>query len=115
MAGTDELLRVPRDPRLEPLHLRFGYAQTLRPYGLEDARSYVSFHAVRAGGRADLVTEDAVRKLFNASHGRPRAINQLALQTLIRPAVEGRDRTDGAFVTSQIASHPVYDTTQEAM
>lgn len=115
LAGTDELLRVLRDPRLEPLRSRISYAQTLRPYGLEDARSYVSFHVVRAGGRADLFTEDAVRKLFNASHGRPRAINQLALQTLIHAAVEGRNQIDGAFVTSQIASHPLYDTTQEAM
>ena len=69
----------------------------------------------RPGGRADLFTEDAVRKLFNASHGWPRAINQLALQTLIYAAVEGRDQIDGAFVTSQTASHRLYDTTQEGV
>ena len=115
LAGTDELLRVLRDARLDPLRSRIGYAQTLRPYGIEDARNYVTFHVKRAGARADLFTEDAVRKLFHASHGRPRTINQLALQALIHAAVEGRDNIDGAFIAAQIAAHPLYDTvTQEA-
>ena len=114
LAGTDELLRVLRDPRLDPLRSRVGYAQTLRPYGIEDARNYVTFHVKRAGVRVDLFTEDAVKRMFHASHGRPRSINQLALQTLIHAAVEGRDNIDGAFVAAQIAAHPLYDnTTQE--
>lgn len=115
LAGTDDLLRVLRDPRLDPLRSRIGYAQTLRPYGIEDARSYVSFHVRRAGARADLFTEDAVRRLFQASHGRPRAMNQLALQTLIHAAVAGVDQIDGAFVAAQISAHPLYESTpQEA-
>jgi len=111
LAGTDDLQRVLRDPRLEPLRSRIGYAQTLRPFGIEDARNYVTFHVRRCGARGDLFSEDAVRKLFAASHGRPRSINQLALQTLIHAAVEGRDTIDGAYITAQIAAHPLYDTT----
>jgi len=115
LVGTDDLLRVLRDPRLEPLRTRIGYASTLRPFGLEDARSYMAFHLTRAGVRADLFTDDAVRRLFHASHGKPRSMNQLALQALIHAAVEGRDTLDGAFVQAQIASHPLYEpTAQEA-
>ena len=115
LSGTDDLLRILRDPRLEPLRSRIGYASTLRPFGMEDARSYVAFHLARAGVRADLFTDDAVRRLFHASLGKPRSMNQLALQALIHAAVEGRDVLDGAFVQAQIASHPLYETTaQEA-
>jgi type II secretory pathway predicted ATPase ExeA len=109
LVGTDELLRRFRDPLLEPLRTRISYAQPLRPYALEDTRNYVTFHLKRALVRPDLFTEDAVRKLFHASQGRPRSINQLALQSLIQAAVEGRDQLDGGYLAAQIAAHPLYD------
>lgn len=110
LAATDEILRTLRDPTLDPLRSRFSYAHHLRPYALEDTRNYVTFHVRRAGARTDLFTDDAVKKLFHASRGCPRAINQLALHALIRAAVEGRDTLDGAYVATQIANHPLYDT-----
>lgn len=109
LVGTEDLLLRLRSPLLEPLRTRIGYAQPLRPYNLEDTRNYVTFHLQRADVRTDLFTEEAVRKLFNASLGRPRAINQLALQILIQATVEGRDQLDGSYVGSQIAAHPLYD------
>lgn len=71
LSGTDDLLRMLRDARLEPLRSRIGYTSMLRPFGLEDARNYVTFHLTRAGVREDLFSNDAVRRLFRASHGRP--------------------------------------------
>lgn len=110
LTGTDDLLRTMRDPTLEPLRSRVAYAQPLRPFAFEDARNYVAFHVKRAAGsRADLFTDEATRRLFQASQGRPRSINQLAIQSLIQAAVEGRDQIDGDFVTAQIAAHPLYD------
>ena len=110
LTGTDDLLRTMRDPTLEPLRSRIGYAQPLRPFSFEDARNYVSFHVKRAAGsRADLFTDDATRRLFQASQGRPRSINQLSLQSLIQAAVEGREQIDGDFVAVQISAHPLYE------
>lgn len=109
LAGTDDLLRVLRDPRLDPLRSRIGYASLLRPYGVEDARNYMTFHLQRAGVRPDLFSDEAVKRLFAASHGRPRAINQIALQALIVAAVEGRDAIDGPFLTGVIGAHPLFD------
>jgi type II secretory pathway predicted ATPase ExeA len=110
LTATDDLLRTMRDPVLEPLRSRISYAQPLRPFSYEDARNYVGFHVKRAqGSRADLFSDEATRRLFQASQGRPRAINQLALQSLIQAAVEGRDQIDGDFVAAQIAAHPLYD------
>ncbi len=110
LSGTDDLLRTLRDPVLEPLRTRFSYVQPLRPFSLEDTRNYVAFHVARAGGsRSDLFTDDATRRMFQASAGRPRAINQLAIQALIQAAVESRDQIDGEFLAAQIAVHPLYD------
>lgn len=109
LAGTDELLHTLRLPALESLRSRISYAQPLVPFSLEDTRNYVVFHMKRAGARPDLFSDDAARRLFLASQGRPRAINQLALQVLIQAAVEGRDHIDADFVTAQISSHPLYD------
>lgn len=112
LTGTEDMLRTLRDPRLEPLRTRVGYAQPLRPFSLEDTRNYITFHVKRSTpSRPDLFTDDAARRLFHASQGRPRSINQLALQSLIQAAVEGRDQIDGDFVAAQIAAHPLYDGT----
>lgn len=110
LTGTDDLLRTLREPTVEPLRTRITYAQPLRPFSLEDTRNYVTFHVKRsAPTRPDLFTDDAARRLFHASQGRPRSINQLALQSLIQAAVEGRDQIDGDFMAGQIAAHPLYE------
>jgi type II secretory pathway predicted ATPase ExeA len=109
LTGTEALLQTLRLPVLEPLRSRVGYAQPLVPFSLEDTRNYVAFHLKRAGGSAELFSEEAVRRLFLASQGRPRTLNQFALQSLIQAAVEGRDQLDAEFVSSQIAAHPLYE------
>jgi type II secretory pathway predicted ATPase ExeA len=110
LAGTDELLAALRDGALASLRTRIGYAQTLRPFALEDTRNYIQFHLQRAEVDPKLFTEDAIKRLFQASHGRPRAINQLAMQALIQAAVLGRDTVDGDFMAHLIAAHPLYQT-----
>lgn len=108
ITGTDDLLRTLRDPRLQPLCSRIGYARPLRPFTLEDARNYVTFHLARAGGPKELFSDTATTALFHASLGTPRSINQIALQALIQAAVEGRDALDGGFVEDVINAHPLY-------
>jgi type II secretory pathway predicted ATPase ExeA len=114
VTGTDDVLRTLRHPKLEPLRNRFGFAQTLKPFGLEDARNYINFHIRRAGGKPNLLSDDASRRVFQASKGRPRAINQLCLQLLIAAAIEGMEELTGTFVQAQIAAHPLYDGAGEA-
>lgn len=109
LGGTDDLLHTLRMPGLESLRSRIAYAQPLVPFSLEDARNYVLFHLNRAGARPDLFTDDATRRLFHASQGRPRAINQLALQALIQATVVGRDNIDADFVNAQISAHPFFE------
>lgn len=107
-SGTDDLLTTLTASSLEPLRSRFSYVQGLRPFGLEDTRNYVRFHIQRAEAPPKLFSDQAIRHLFNASAGRPRSINQLAVQALIHAAVHGRDELDGDFMRSLIQAHPLF-------
>ncbi|MBC8426160.1 AAA family ATPase [bacterium] len=108
LSGTDDLLKTLRHPGLEPLRSRIGYAQHLRPFALEDTRNYIRYHLERADTDARLFSDEANKRIFQASQGRPRSINQLATQALIQAAVHGRDGIDGDFMTHLIAAHPLY-------
>jgi type II secretory pathway predicted ATPase ExeA len=86
-----------------------GVADTLRRltiYDLdaEDRR----FHLDRADGDRDLFSDDAVLRVFQASQGRPRSINQLCIGAMILGAVQGRDQLDGDFVKNLIATNPLF-------
>lgn len=109
ISGTEDLLRTLRDPTLEPLRSRVSYAQSLRAFTLEDTRNYVTFHLKRADGNPKLFSDDASRRIFQASQGRPRSINHLAVQALIHAAVDGLDQIGGEFMGAQIAAHPLFE------
>jgi type II secretory pathway predicted ATPase ExeA len=110
LTGTEDLLNTLRNPDLEPLRTRMSYSRSLRPFSIEDTRNYVAFHLKRSEGSPDLFSEDAIRRIFQASQGRPRLINQLALESLIQAAIEGKDHIDGSFVSGLLAAHPLYHT-----
>jgi type II secretory pathway predicted ATPase ExeA len=108
LSGTDDLLRTLAHADLEPLRNRMSYVESLRPFALEDTRNYVRFHLERVDASPKLFSDHAVQRLFQASQGRPRNINQLATQALIRAAVQGRDQIDGDFIKAVITAHPMY-------
>ena len=108
LAGTEDLLRVLLQPELAPLCSRIFYAHPLRPFGLEDARNYIRYHLQRADVDPKTLSDDAVKRVFQASHGTPRLINQLCLQALIQAAVFGRVAIDGDFMASVIKAHPLF-------
>ncbi len=108
LAGTEDLLRVLLQPELAPLCSRIFYAHPLRPFGLEDTRNYIRYHLERADVDPKTLTDDAVRRVFQSSHGTPRLINQLCLQALIQAAVLGRVAVDGDFMAKVIKAHPLF-------
>jgi type II secretory pathway predicted ATPase ExeA len=114
IAGTDELLPTLNHHRLESLRGRIGYAQPLRPFSLEDTRNYICFHLARVDADAKLFSDPAIQRIFQATKGRPRHINQLCLYLLIQAAIAGIDLIDGNFANAQIALHPFYQNPPEA-
>lgn len=113
-SATDGILTTLRHTGLEPLRSRIAYAQILRAFTLEDTRNYIRFHLTRADVDGDLFTDQAARHVFQATQGRPRAINQLCLQALVQAVVHGVERIEGKFMASQIAAHPLYQSTPGA-
>lgn len=109
VTGTDALLRTMKDPFLEPFLTRISFAYALKPFTLEDTRNYVAFHLHRAGAKDRLFSDDAVRRIFQASQGTPRRVNQIALFALIQAAVLGHDTVNGEFLQNQLHAHPLYD------
>jgi type II secretory pathway predicted ATPase ExeA len=109
VSGTDDLLLTLRAPGLEPLRSRVTYAQVLRPFQVDDTHTYVAWQLQKADARKNLFSDEAVRILFQASGGRPRRVNQLALQALVAAAVHGREQVDARFLADTLADHPLFD------
>lgn len=109
ITGTDAVLRTLKDPALEPFNTRLGFVHNLRGFNLDDTRNYIAFQLRHAGAGEQLFAEGAVKKLFQASGGTPRRINQLALHVLIQGAVLGIDTITSDFMTQQLNNHPLYD------
>jgi general secretion pathway protein A len=108
LAGTDELLHTLQVPQLAPLRTRIGFVWPLRAYGLEDTRQYVAYQLQRASVDARVFSDQAVKAIFQASHGYPRSVNQLALQALIQAAISGLETIDGELMKRICKAHPLY-------
>lgn len=108
VAGIESLIQVLELGVLAPLRSRFSFGHSLRPFGFEDTKNYIGFHLGRAGGDDNLFSDEAIKRIFHLSHGRPRTINQLCIGALILGALRGRDRIDGPFFKAFIADHPLY-------
>jgi general secretion pathway protein A len=108
VCGIESLLQVLELSVLEPLRTRFSFGYSLKPFGLDDTRSYIQFHLKRAESESDIFSDDAVTKIFHISQGRPRTINQLCIGMLIKAAIMGNDTIEAPFVKSFIAEHPLY-------
>ncbi len=108
ICGIETLLQVLELGILEPLRSRFTFGHSLKPFGLDDTISYVQFHLKRAGADGDLFSEDAVKRIFHISKGRPRTINQLCIGALIQAAMKGKTKISGREIKSFVAGHPLY-------
>jgi len=109
VSGIESLLQVLELGLLAPLRSRFSFGHSLRPFGFDDTKSYIGFQLSRAGGDDDLFSDDAVKRIFHLSQGRPRAINQMAIGALILGAIRGRDKIDAPFFKSFVADHPLFN------
>ncbi|MCI0637129.1 MAG: AAA family ATPase, partial [Actinobacteria bacterium] len=109
VSGTEELVHTFRTPGLESLRSRVAFAHALRAMQVDDTHAYVAWHLERADAPKNLFSDESVRILFQASGGRPRRVNQLALQGLITAAVHGREKIDARFLNETLAEHPLFD------
>ena len=109
LAGTEDVLTALRHPQLQPLRTRFTFTHGLRAFGFEDTQNYVRHHLEHAQANPKLFTDAAVQRLFQASKGTPRNINQLATQAMITAATHAKDTIDGNYMQRIVKEHPLYD------
>jgi type II secretory pathway predicted ATPase ExeA len=114
IAGTEDVLPTLHHHLLESLRGRIAYAQPLHPFSLEDTRNYIRFHLKRVDADPSILSDPAIQRIFQASRGRPRFINQLCIYLLIQAAISGLDIIDGDFSADQIMAHPFYQNPPEA-
>jgi len=108
LSGTESIISLLADPSLSSMRSRILYSCALRPFGFEDTVNYVRFHLHRADANQTLFSDPAIKRIFQASHGRPRSINQLAVQALIQAAMHSLDIIDGDFIAQILAVHPLF-------
>jgi type II secretory pathway predicted ATPase ExeA len=108
LAGIDSLLEVLELGILAPLRSRFSFGYSLKPFGFEDTKSYIRFCLSNAGSNDQLFSDDAIKRIFHLSQGKPRAINQLCMGALICAAIKGKDKIDDSLFRAFIADHPLY-------
>lgn len=82
LAGHPELAHVISSPRCQALAQRVGVRYHLGSMTWDETKAYVLHHFQLAGVTHPLVTDGAMRQVFQHSHGTPRSINRLILRTL---------------------------------
>ena len=109
LSGTQSLALRIREPQNEPLRQRIGFSHNLRGFTIEDARHYIHFHLERAEGPKELFRDNAIQSIFHLAKGIPRVMNQLAIQALIRAAVQGIDTIDENFLKQHVLNDSIFD------
>jgi len=85
---------------------RYG---NLRGFTIDDARQYIRYHLDRVEGPQELLADSAIQMIFHLAKGIPRVINQLALQGIIRAAVQGIDTIDENFLKQHVLNNSIFD------
>lgn len=87
----------------EALKQRLRYPFFLEGFSLEETTAYIRHRLTVAGGASELFTEEAIKRIFDASEGVPRAINNLCELALLKAELANLDSIDGKLI-KQIVS-----------
>lgn len=109
LSGTQKLAARIRSGQNESLKQRIGFSHQLTGFTIDDAIAYVRFHLDRADAPARVFTQNAVKTIFHYAMGLPRVINQIALQSLIRAAICGKQTIDAKFLKQQVLVNSLFD------
>ena len=94
LIGQPELRRKMRLGVLAALEQRIGLRYAMPPMTTTETSSYLKHHTTIAGRADPLFTEDAAALIHRTSRGYPRAVNNLAVQSLIAAFATDRALVD---------------------
>ncbi len=98
LVGQRELRDTLRRPDLIQFAQRIGVDYHLEPLGEQETMDYIRHRCEKAGGTADLFSDDACRQVFAATGGVPRLINLLCDTTLVYGYAEQHEHIDAGLV-----------------
>lgn len=98
LVGQPELRVLLKRPDLRQFAQRIAVDYHLEPLARADAAAYIRHRLVTAGGRPDLVDDEACAAIHWFAKGIPRLINSLADLSLVWAFADGRPSVDLATV-----------------
>jgi type II secretory pathway predicted ATPase ExeA len=103
LVGQPTLRRTMKLAVLAALEQRTALRYTMPPMTATETASYVNHHLNLAGRPDQLFTEDALNLIHTTSRGYPRAVNNLALQSLVAAFAAGKNLVDEAATRSAVS------------
>ncbi len=104
LSGTKELAQRLALRHFEPLAQRITLRYHLEGFSPQETAAYIRHQVKRAGVDHELFTEEALRRIHQATGGLARRINQVALLCLMSAAASGRKLIDDGWVDQVLAS-----------
>jgi type II secretory pathway predicted ATPase ExeA len=102
LAGQPTLRRTMKLAVLAALEQRTSLRYTMPGMTQAETASYIAHHVSLAGRPDQLFTEDAMNLIHTTGRGYPRAVNNLALQSLVAAFAAGKNLVDEAATRSAV-------------
>jgi type II secretory pathway predicted ATPase ExeA len=102
LVGQPTLRRTMKLAVLAALEQRTALRYTMPPMTAAETTSYVAHHLKLAGRADQLFTEDALNLIHTTARGYPRAVNNLALQSLVAAFASGKNLVDEPAARSAV-------------
>lgn len=103
LLGQPTLRRRLRLGSFAALDQRVGLRYALSGLEATECASYISYHLALAGRSDTLFSDDAVGLIHQVSRGLPRAVNNLAVQSLVAAFAEGKAIVDESAARAAVA------------
>ncbi|MGA8459561.1 MAG: hypothetical protein WB800_29465 [Streptosporangiaceae bacterium] len=102
LIGQPTLRRTMKLAVLAALEQRTALRYTMPPMTAAETTSYVTHHLKLAGRADQLFTEDALNLIHTTARGYPRAVNNLALQSLVAAFATSKNLVDEPAARSAV-------------
>ena len=103
LVGQPTLRRTMKLAVLAALEQRTALRFAMPPMAAAETASYVSHHLNLAGRPDQIFTEDALNLIHTTSRGYPRAVNNLAMQSLVAAFAAGKNLVDETATRSAVS------------
>jgi general secretion pathway protein A len=104
LAGTPDLTAAVR--RVQHLDRRVSIRCTLSPLDVEQTAQYIRYRLGVAGAEASMFTQEAMTLAHGASHGVPRAINDVCDSALLLARLDGLAGVDATVMRRVLGAVP---------